>query len=861
MRKKYLLLAALVVVSSTTIDAQRKFPFFWKKKKAKTEQTTPEKKESEYDKLFKKKHETAKGFITLHQLDGKVYFEFPLSLFNKEMLIGSTVTNISDNGNAVVGSKPTTPLHVTFTRNKTHVQLREVNTDYISGNTQIDEALRKSTLGAILDNQKIVAYNNDSTAIVFDMTGFFLEDNKKMTPFDANSLYGAYKRNESYQSDCSYISQVKAFVDNVSIKSTLSYTFSVNDHNGNTLIKERPFTADMTRSIMLLKENPYRSRMADYRIGVFFTGRNQLGENSKTTAPIYYANRWDIQPSDTAAYQRGEKVVPTKPIVFYIDDTFPEKWKPHLREGVNQWNELFETIGFKNAIVAKDFPTDDPEFDPDNIKYSCIRYAPSNIKNAMGPSWVDPRSGEVLMASVYVYHDVIKLIGNWLFVQTAQADKNVRTVNVPDSILGDALRYVLSHEIGHCLGFMHNMSASSVISVDSLRSPTFTQKYGTTTSIMDYARFNYVAQPGDKERGVQLTPPRFGAYDKYLMRWTYTPVFGVNSVEEEEPITRKWVTDAIKEAPYFRYGKQQLYGTMDPRSQMEDLGNDAIKATQYGVKNLKYILKNLDAWITEGDETYKYREDLLMGIIEQLAMYVTHVAGNIGGCYINEVKVGDTMPRFAPLSTKYQKAALNYLFEIYNDLDWLDYKPLLSKFTIAGSPKQTLEMFMLKYILNCPIQVSIYEGMNKGSFKASEAFDMVYNFVWKPTLSGRALTDSQMMLQKQYIHSMMITAGFKIKGATNTIASEKVLDMEHRKFGFTCSCHALESSSSDIHNPVAGFEWKPLNRFATPKVSQADIFAYVHKAQNLMKQQASSASGKTKAHYELLLKMLQINLK
>ena len=260
MRKKILLLAAMVVASSTTIDAQRKFPFFWKKKKAKTEQTTPAKKESEYDKLFKKKHETAKGLITLHLLDGKVYFELPVDLINKDMLIGSTVTSISDNGNAVVGSKPTDLLHVMFTRNKTHVQLRQVNTDYITGSTQIDEALRKSTLGAIISNQKIQAYNNDSTAIVFDMTGVFLSDNKKMSPFDRNSIYGMYNRTENYQSDCSYISQIKAFKDNVSIKSCLSYTFSVSNSQGASLIKDRPFTS---RSLSPIDVNKLKTMNQD----------------------------------------------------------------------------------------------------------------------------------------------------------------------------------------------------------------------------------------------------------------------------------------------------------------------------------------------------------------------------------------------------------------------------------------------------------------------------------------------------------------------------------------------------------------------------------------------------------------------
>lgn len=861
MRRKFLLLAILVVASATTVDAQRQFPFFWKKKKVKVEQTTPAKKESEYDKLFKKEHETAKGLVTLHLLNGKVYFELPVDLFNKDMLIGSTVSSISDNGNAIVGAKPTNLLHVAFTKNKTHVQLRQVNTNYVSGNTLIDEALKKSTLGTIINNEKILAYNNDSTAVVFDMTGFFLSDNKKMSPFDRNSIYGMYKRTESYQADCSYISQIKAFKDNVSIKSCLSYTFSVNSNQGQSLIKDRPFTAEMTRSIMLLKEEPYRPRMADYRIGVFFTAREQLGEGAKTTAPIYYANRWDIQPSDTTAYLNGEKVEPAKPIVFYIDNTFPEKWKPYLREGVTQWNELFEQIGFKNVMIAKDFPKDDPEFDPDNIKYSCVRYAPSTIENAMGPSWVDPRSGEILNASVYLYHNVIKLISNWLFVQTSQTDKDVRTVNIPDSIIGDALRYVLAHEIGHCLGFMHNMSGSSVFPVDSLRSPQFTQKYGTTSSIMDYARFNYVAQPGDKERGVKLTPPRFGEYDKYLIKWAYTPIFNVNSVEEEAVITSKWISDALKKDPVYRYGKQQIYSVYDPRSQTEDLGDNSIKATQYGIKNLKYITQNLEKWIAEGDDTYEYREALFTGIVEQLAMYVTHVAGNVGGYFINEVKEGDLMPRYAQVPKAQQKGALNYLFDIYNDLDWLDNKALLTKFPITGSPKQTIQNFMLRYILPIPLRVSNYEGLDKNSFTANEAFGMIYSFVWKPTIAGNTLTESQMNLQKQYIYMMMTTAGFPIKGSGNALAGEKVLDINHRQFGYTC-CQGHATTHDVMHNPVAGFEWQPLNRFSSiAKVTQADIFAYINKAKLLMKQKATSSSGKTKAHYELLLKMLDINLK
>ena len=758
MKKKILLLAAMVVASSTTIDAQRKFPFFWKKKKAKTEQTTPAKKESEYDKLFKKKHEIAKGLITLHLLDGKVYFELPVNLINKDMLIGSTVTSISDNGNAVVGSKPTDLLHVVFTRNKTHVQLRQVNTDYITGNTQIDEALRKSTLGAILSNQKIQAYNNDSTAIVFDMSSVFLGDNKKMSPFDKNSIYGMYNRTENYQSDCSYISQIKAFKDNVSIKSCLSYTFSVSNSQGTSLIKDRPFTAEMTRSIMLLKEKPYRPRMADYRIGVFFTGREQLGEGAKTTVPVYYANRWDIQPSDTAAYLRGEKVKPTKQIVFYIDNTFPEKWKPYLREGVTQWNELFEQIGFKDVVAAKDFPTDDPEFDPDNIKYSCVRYAPSSIENAMGPSWVDPRSGEILNASVYLYHNVIKLISNWLFVQTAQADKDVRTVNIPDEMVGDALRYVLSHEIGHCLGFMHNMGASSTFPVDSLRSPEFTQKYGTTPSIMDYARFNYVAQPEDNVSRSGIFP-RIGMYDKWAIEWGYRWMPEYETAEAEIPHLNKWIIEKLREDKRYTFGTE--LDRNDPRNQSEDLGDDAMLASSYGIKNLKRVMPEIMNWTYEPNEGYMKAVRLYQNVVGQFDLYMGHVATNVAGIYHNPISVEQTdMKAVEYVPKDIQKKAVDFLNkELFTTPTWLMDDKLSERTgintfnSIYRVQSSTLKQLLSSRTLDKMTDNELVNGAK--AYTANDLFRDLKKSIWSDMQGGKKPDASQRSLQKTYVNALI----------------------------------------------------------------------------------------------------------
>lgn len=847
---KRALLTTLVVIA--TLSFSDLYVFANKKntgrrsKKKSVEKVEPKK--TDYEKLFGKKHEKAEGLLTLHLVDSKVYFEFPDSLFEREMLIGSTVSKISDNNHAVVGSKPTSPLHVMFTRNKTHVQLRSVSTDYFSTDTTIINSLKASSMSAILENMKIVAYSPDSSSVVFEMTDFFRGDNKLMPPFDRFSSYSSFQKTDKYQKENSYISGIKAFKDNVSISSVLSYTYSLRTYTGRQIVKDEPFTASMTRSIMLLPDNNYRPRLADYRIGVFFTGRNRLGSSSNTTAPIFFANRWELVPSDVAAFNKGEKVEPVKPIVFYIDDTFPEAWKKYIKAGVEQWNEVFETVGFKNAICARNFPKDDPEFDPDNIKYSCIRYAPINIRNAMGPSWVDPRTGQILTASVYVYHDVIKLIRNWLYVQTAQTDKRVRTGTIPEKVVGDALRYVISHEVGHCLGLMHNMSGSSFVPVDSLRSPSYTQKYGTTTSIMDYARFNYVAQPGDFEKGVKLTPPRFGVYDKYAIKWAYQYFPDVKSIEEDNKISTAFITESIAANPACRYGKQQFKTMIDPRSQTEDLGDDAIKASKYGIKNLKYITSNLNSWIKEDDD-YRLRQEMFVGVINQLALYISHVSNNVGGCYLNEIKTGDSLPKYAPLSGKYQKEALKYLFEMYEDLDWLNKNDLRSEMFITGEPASAVKAYMNRLIIPLPLMVSKYEGMGEDDFTSKEAFDMIFDFVW----NRKKLTDDDMALQNAYLKEMLRAGEFSGKSVIRLLTDEssEVFPWMRNDMLYAGQCNCKSGNA-----PVSGFEFEPTFRFPSSKATKTDIYAYLMRAGKLIKSRINSSAGREKAHYQLLEKQL-----
>ena len=697
------------------------------------------KKETEYDKLMKKDSTYRDGLFRVRHIEDKYYFEVPDTMLGRMVLCVTRFTGVPQQLGKFAGEEITHSTVYFEQRDTTSLLLREYVQSHLSDPAdQITRTLEQSTIDPMVSAFKIIGRNPAKDASLIEVTPLFKGEGRFVS-FDTQTK--SSMKLGGLMADRTFIDTMKVFPTNIEVATIRTYgaqpTSSPASRTGN-------ITLGLNTSMVLLPDIPMRKRLWDQRIGYFVNSFVRFSDDQHKTQHESFISRYRLVPKDKQRYLRGELVEPVKQIVYYIDPATPKKWVPYLIQGVNDWNVAFEAAGFKNAIVAKELPADG-SISMEDARFSAIRYLPSETENAYGPHIIDPRSGEIIEAHVCWYHNVMNLLTKWYMVQCGPLDKRAQKMKFDEKLMGELIRFVSSHEVGHTLGLRHNMGASFATPVEKLRDKKWVEAHGHTASIMDYARFNYVAQPEDKIDPKGLFP-RINDYDKWAIKWGYQwrPEFKDEYEEKEKLMTE--TTKKLRGNQRLWFGGEG-YGN-DPRAQTEDLGDNSVKASEYGIKNLKRVMENLPKWTHQDNDQYEDLAEIYRAVNDQFNRYRGHVMRNIAG------QENNNMPGVEPVvftSKERQKEALEYLGRnIFDAPEWLYPQNIIYKVGVNPTNSQNS---MQEMVVNQLLSLSTLNSLcNQGYYPVDEYLTDLFALVWKPIDEGNDWKAKERRnLQRSYI--------------------------------------------------------------------------------------------------------------
>lgn len=608
---------------------------------------------SNYQDFKDENYKIDEGVFTVFHKGEHYYFEIPLENLDKPFLVVNRISGYVDDvfnyGSAGMRAKEGEMIQWQMKNDKVILRYMSSSPTADQGDPII-ESVQQNNYQPIIKIFTIVTSNPKTGNPVIDVSSLVLENIYLLSPLTEKQRKSFSLT--SVDTKRSFVEGIKSFPENVEVKYVLTYGGKNVPDNKST----QTLSMELNLSFVKLPEKPMPFRYADTRVGNFYDYQRIYSSEDTQIEIRRMVERWDLKPGNKKDYLEGKLVEPIKPITIYIDRATPKKWKKYIIQGINDWLPVFEAIGFKNAIKVLDQPADDKEWSPEDSRHTMFRWVATDIQDAQGNVMTDPRSGQILKGNLIWYHNYFEYINSYYFALAAAVDEKARTPILSDEVFGKIMRGTMTHEMGHMLGFHHNMVSSASYPVDSLRSASFTQKMGLSASIMDYADYNYVAQPGD--HGVEMIR-KIGPYDYWLVQYAYQPIYDTESPQEEKKILNEWILDKYK-APIYRFIRQE-FPIKDPSNVTGDLGDDPVVAGMYAISNLKRIVPNLIEWSCVPGIGYDILENRYDAIFKHTSNVFKRAAYFVGGVYKTPKTYDMPGPVVEVVSRKKQTEAVDFI--------------------------------------------------------------------------------------------------------------------------------------------------------------------------------------------------------